>query len=149
MRNQAIRETFRFFKALPKPGLDEFLSLCEFRQIPKGTSLWRQGDAGDYAVLILNGKMGLKKNSQFGNRHIIVGIHEAGSMIGQCSMLSGEPRGVTAEAIETTDLIVITTERFEALLSNHPQVGAVFLRHIAIDTSKRLNQSYERLSAVF
>jgi len=149
MLNQAIRETFRFFQELPESELDQFLSLCAFRQVPEGTTLWREGDSGGYAILILNGKLGLKKKAQFGNRHVIVGIHAAGSMIGECSLLGSAPRAVTAEAIEKTDLVFISTEQFETLLSNHPQVGMVLLRHISISTSKRLRQSYERLSAVF
>lgn len=149
MRNQAIRETFRFFHDLTQPELDPFLSLCEFRQIPEGTTLWREGDAGNYAVLILNGKLGLKKKAQFGNRHVIVGIYATGSMIGECSMLTKAPRSVTAEAIEATDLVIINTEQFNTLLADYPQLGMVLLRHISISTSKRLNQSYERLSAVF
>jgi CRP-like cAMP-binding protein len=149
MCNQAIRKTFRFFQDLPGPDLDLFLASCAFRQVPAGSTLWHEGDSGGYAVLILNGKLGLKKKAQFGKRYVIVGIHAAGSMIGECSLLGGADRSVTAEAIEATDLVIITTEHFESLLSNHPQVGMVLLRHISISTSKRLSQSYERLSAVF
>jgi len=149
MRNQTIRKAFRFFQDLPEPELEQFLGLCEFRQVPAGATLWREGDTGDHAVLILNGKLGLKKKAQFGNRHVIVGIHAAGSMIGECALMISSPRTVTAEAIETTDLAIIRNEQFEILLSNHPRVGMVLLRHISISTSKRLNQSYERLSAVF
>jgi CRP-like cAMP-binding protein len=149
MRNQTIRERFRFFQDLPDPELDRFLGLCAFRQIPEGATLWREGDSGDYAVLILNGKLGLKKKAQFGNRHVIVGIHATGSMIGECSLMSRVPRMVTAEAIETTDLAIITCELFESLQANHPAVGMALLRHISISTTRRLNQAYERLSAVF
>ncbi len=149
MYEKIIGESCRFFADLPKSELDQFLSLCTFRHIPQGTTLWHEGDAGDHAVLILNGKLGLKKKAQFGNRHLIVGIHTAGSMIGENSMLNSEPRTVTAEAIETTDLVIITAEQFETLLETRPQLGAVILRHIAISTSRRLEQAYERLTVLF
>ncbi|WP_432822867.1 Crp/Fnr family transcriptional regulator [Trichloromonas sp.] len=149
MHAQSIRETFRFLNKLTVSELDLFLSFCEHRQVSQGTTLWHEGDADYYAAFILRGKLVLKKKTEFGSRQLIVGIHAQGSLVGENNLLAPDPRPVSAEAIETTDLIILQQTRFEALLVQAPQIGMQLLKQISISTSMRLTQSYDRLAAIF
>lgn len=149
MAADILRDRFRFFRSLPPGQLEQFLEFCERHHVAAGDALWREGDQTNFAAFILDGKVSVKKRTEFSHKHVVVGIYSAGSVIGELCLLTNNPRAVSAEAIEPTELLVLHSERFEEMLTRFPQAGLSLLRHIFTTTSRRLTKSYERIATIF
>ncbi len=146
---ESIREQFQFFQTLSPQDCENFLQFCERSQVEAGKNLWEEGDTDNFAAFILNGKLGIKKQTEFGGRHVIVGVYTPGSVVGELCLLTQNPRSVTAEVIEPSEMLLLHSQNFEEMLQHFPMLGLALLRHIFIATSKRLTKSYERIASMF
>ncbi|TRO83107.1 Crp/Fnr family transcriptional regulator [Desulfuromonas acetexigens] len=144
-----LRNRFPFFQSLQTDEVEQFLSYCRRLRAEAGTNLWQEGDADNFAAFILDGKLGIKKRTEFGGSQVIVGLYAPGSVVGELCLLTSNPRSVTAEVIETADLLLLHSQNFEEMLGNHSQLGIALLRHIFVTTARRLTKSYERIASVF
>jgi len=144
-----IKSNFRFFQYLDeaeKMVVGQYVECCE---IPAGRVLWREGDDSTSAAFVVEGKVEVKKETEFEGKHVIVGIYGEGSVVGELCLLSGDKRAVTATALTDVWLLMLSSERFEALLAEHPAIGGKLLKGMFLAVSRRLRKSFERLAAIF
>lgn len=149
MPAELLRTNFECFRDFQGPEMSEILSFCERVRAPAGEVLWTEGYGENYAAFILDGKLGIKKQTEFSGRHVVIGVYAAGSVVGELCLLTDKPRAVSAEVLEPIDMIVLHSHKFEGLIENHPLLGLRLLRHIFLSTSKRLTKSYERIASMF
>jgi len=149
MQADVMRDKFQFFQVLQCPDVENFLKFCERVRVPAGETLWKEGDCDNYAAFILDGKLGIKKKTEFGGKHVIVGVYAPGSVVGELCLLTDNPRSVSAEVIEPADLVILHSQKFEEMIMQFPLIGLSLLKHIFITTSKRLTKSYERIASIF
>ncbi len=149
MTAEVLREKFRFFRSLQDEELHQFLQFCENHRFAAGELLWQEGDATNFSAFILDGKVAIKKKTEFAQKHVVIGIYTTGSVIGELCLLTNNPRAVSAEALEPTELILLHSDKFEEMISRFPQVGLSLLRHMFTTTSRRLTKSYERIATIF
>jgi len=143
------QDKFPFFRNLPEEEISQLLQFFTRHQAQAGEILWHEGDKDNQAAFILSGKLGIKKMTEFTNRHIIVGTYSTGSVVGELCLLTDNDRAVTAEAITDVELLFLSNENFEKLVSTHPELGLKLLRGLFKMTSKRLTKSYERIASIF
>lgn len=143
-----IKEEFLFFKTLSDSEISDFLSFCEFRKSAAGGDLWQEGDSDNYAAFIVSGKLGIKKKTEF-DKHMIVGTFARGSVAGELCLLTNHLRSVTAVVLEDVELVLLRSNAFERLITEHPMLGLKLLRHIFLVISKRLSRSTERIASIF
>ena len=84
-----------------------------------GEQLFRQGDAGDGAYLIVDGRLRVLAERPDGT-WTPLGESGRGEMIGEMALLTGEPRSATIEALRDTNLIRISTASFTRLVERFP-----------------------------
>ena len=144
-----LRGNFKFFNTLTDDELSTILGFCETKQIGKGEILWKEGDEYHYAAFIVSGKVGIKKRTEFEGKYMIVGTFGSGTVVGELCLLTDRPRSVTAEVLEPVDSILLSSENFERLLTQHTKLGMKLLKHVFIITSERLNRSTDRISRIF
>lgn len=149
MPAELLRARFECFRDFKAPEMSEILSFCDRVQASVGEVLWSEGYGENYAAFILDGKLGIKKRTEFGDRHVIVGVYTAGSVVGELCLLTDKPRAVSAEVLEPIDMVVLHSHKFEDLIEKYPLLGLRLLRHIFLSTSKRLTKSYERIASMF
>jgi CRP-like cAMP-binding protein len=145
---QRLREEFRFFKALDDAELTAFLQFCEINSGAKGDILWQEGDTDNYAAFIVSGKLGIKKKTEF-DRYMIVGTFSKGTVAGELCLLTSHARSVTAVVLEDVEILKLTSEDFERMISQYPMLGLKLLRHIFKVISHRLSRSTERMARIF
>ena len=143
-----MREVFRFFKLLSDEELGIFLSFCENNQFCLG-SLWNEGDNDNYAAFIVSGTIGIKKQTDFLGKHMIVGTFSQGTVVGELCLLTNLKRSVSAVVLEPVDLVILSSENFELLLSQYPMLGLKLLRHIFMILTGRLRRSTDRIAKIF
>jgi len=143
-----MRDVFRFFNKLSEAELRVFLGFCENRQVASGT-LWQEGDSDNYAAFIVSGKVGIKKQTEFAGKHMIVGTFSRGTVVGELCLLTDERRSVTAMVLEPVDMVVLSSEQFERLMTQNPLLGLKLLRHIFLILTHRLKRSTDRIAKIF
>lgn len=84
--------------------------------VPEGAVLFRQGDPGEALYVVHAGRIRLTLGSGAELREI--GVVGPGEFFGEISLLSGEGRTATAEAIEDSRLLVIGRDAFHMLLQD-------------------------------
>lgn len=149
MPAQLLRERFECFRSFEPSEMHKILTFCERVFVPAGESLWEEGYGENYAAFILGGKIGVKKQTDFGDKHVMIGVYTAGSVVGELCLLTDKPRTVAADVLEPVDMVVLHSHKFESLIEDNPLIGLRLLRHIFLSTSKRLTKSYERIASVF
>lgn len=146
---QKIKADFRFFEYLDvaeKAIVGQYLECCE---VASGTVLWNEGDDSNSAAFVVEGRIEVKKQTEFEDKHVIVGIYGEGSVVGELCLFTEDRRAVTATALTDSWLLRISAERFEALLAEHPVAGGKLLKGMFVAVSIRLRKSFERLAAIF
>jgi signal transduction histidine kinase len=109
---------------------------------PGGATLFEEGDAGDTAYIVTSGEIEILKASA--DRSVRIAISGPGVVVGEMSLLTGEPRSATARAVVDTELVSIPKATLDALLESDVQVAhALFDVFIARwrEQQSRLRQS--------
>ena len=112
-----------------------------------GDILIREGEAGDYMLLILEGEIDIVKRDARGvQQHVTTS--GAGMTIGEMSMIDGEPRFATCVATTPTVFAVLTRDNMAKVMLEHPIIGAKVLVRLITMLSARLRQASLKLLSV-
>lgn len=121
--------------------------LCEYLECYGARSnitVIREGEIGDFLVIVLTGRMRVLKHAPDGEGKVVA---EAGpgAFLGEMSLIDGKPRFASCISAEPTDVAVLTRARLNALMVDHPRLGQklllMLLRLMAIrlrDTTTRM-----------
>ncbi len=137
------------FRFLSNADLPVIAPYFDCYQVQEGEVLWQEGDPCDFLAFILEGRLDIKKNTEFAGKDVIVGVYSTGTIVGELGILDGSPRAVTAVALEDCSLLTLNRENFEKLLMEHPHLGVNLLKGMLFAVSSRLKKSYERLASIF
>ena len=83
------------------------------KEFPKGTILFKEGDEGKEMFLINSGEVKLSRKTSQGD--VVLAKLGFGEFFGEMSVITNEPRTVTAESITDCRLNVITKDVLETL----------------------------------
>ena len=133
-------------------------------RVQPGEALIREGDAGDWMLLVLKGTVDITKRifprhedadkdasppleqaesaSQEFSRIAVIG---RGVSLGEMSMLDSEPRYASCTAIEAVEAGVLGRREIGLLIRDHPGVGAKLLVKITQLMARRLRNTSNQL----
>ncbi len=105
-------------KAAPAPRPAETIRMdgqdLPRRDVVAGEFLFRQGDPGDEAYLIVSGEIEILTKASDGDR--VLSVVRRGDIIGEMALLSHQPRMAGARAKTAATLIAVPAESFQARL---------------------------------
>jgi CRP/FNR family transcriptional regulator, cyclic AMP receptor protein len=104
-----------------------------------GQALFREGDPGDAAYLILTGSVDVQLATPGGQ--ITVAHLEQDAFVGEMAILCEVPRTASVVAAEAVDALKIKKETFFQLLKDVPQMALEIMRELA----QRLHHTNEEL----
>jgi signal transduction histidine kinase len=110
--------------------------------LPRGTALFEEGDPGDTAYVVTSGELEILKAS--GEQSVRIAISGPGVVVGEMSLLTGEPRSASARALVDVELVSIPKATLDVLLESDVRVAhALFDVFIARwrEQQSRLRQS--------
>lgn len=122
--------------------LREFANMLELCHIKKGTYLYREGDSPEYIYFIVRGKIQSFSNTLSGR---IIGGNITQEIIGLNSMMSGQPRWLSAKAQENLVTLRVHREDIIAYLLKRPELQMRFL----IQADKLLHILYNRIKSSY
>lgn len=94
-----------------------------------GQKLFSQGDAGDAAYVILDGKADVVLDAKDG--HVKVAELGKNALVGEMAILSDVPRSATVVASEPSTALRIDKRVFLELLTQFPQMSIAVMRELA------------------
>lgn len=106
-----------------------------------GAVLFREGDRGDSAYLILSGVVSVSVASPKGD--VVVASIGSNNIVGEMALLGEIPRTATLTATEPLETLKIKKEQFFQLLRDLPQMTLEIMRELAA----RLNNANKELAA--
>jgi CRP/FNR family transcriptional regulator, cyclic AMP receptor protein len=109
--------------------------------LPRGESLFAEGDPGDRLYLIVDGKIKLGATSGDG-RETLLAILGPGEMFGELSLFDPGPRTATATALTDAHLAGLGHSELEPWLTSRPEVAWALLRALA----RRLRRTNEAMA---
>jgi CRP/FNR family cyclic AMP-dependent transcriptional regulator len=116
--------------------------MAEFvkKKFPKGTVLFKEGDKGDEAFLIVSGKIQLRKNvlSEYPQMLSTVG---PGDVVGEMALFDNRPRLAEAMVFEDAEVFVIPRDDFSARLANMNPVMRRILQ-IMVQRVRRMTDEF-------
>ena len=105
-----------------------------------GTTLFHEGEAGNYLCLIIKGKVSIYKEDQHEKEKIVSTI-SAGKTLGEMAIIDGEPRSATAVVAGPATLGILTKSNFLRIVSEKPALAARILMKVSRLLSQRLRQT--------
>lgn len=132
--------------------LQEFSQIIREMEMPAGEILFEEGDPGDALFIISDGSVRVFKAIGDAEGRISeksLALLEAGSYIGEMTLMEGSPR--TASARIETDAIILKISRddFTALLKRVPQIAVrLFLSFMKV-VSDRLRNTNQELVVLY
>ena len=109
------------------------------------TTVMREGETNTWMAFVADGKLAVKKESDFPGKAMLVAILETGSMVGEISVLERGKRMATIEVVEKCRLLHLSSDQFENLLREQPYLGITILKRILHVVGVRVKKADDRL----
>lgn len=109
-----------------------------------GQVLIREGEVGDWMLLLLEGTVDVIKAAQGGGISRLAVIRR-GAAVGEMSMLDSAPRYATCVAIDDVQAGVLTRGVIARLIQEHPAIGAKLLVKLTQLLAQRLRNTSNQL----
>jgi len=119
-RNQLVAILPSLFGPLDDQTLGEIEAAVTWVSLPRASTLFRQGDVGDAAYIVVNGRLRAVVRDAHGVEKT-VGEIQRGETVGEMAIFTGEARSATVDAVRDSDLVRLDRPAFERLISARPQ----------------------------
>jgi CRP/FNR family cyclic AMP-dependent transcriptional regulator len=89
--------------------------------------IFKQGEPGDAMYIIRLGRVRIYSQDESG-KELTLNVYQEGEFFGEFSLIDGEPRSASAEAVEPTEALVLRNRDLIAILSDHPEIAVSLMR---------------------
>jgi CRP/FNR family transcriptional regulator, cyclic AMP receptor protein len=124
--------------------LDTIARYMTIQTYDKGQRIVEQGEVSRYMAFIVEGHVEIIKQSSDTLEKVIVTL-KAGTHFGEMAFIDSQPRSASVFAGSDVTLLCLSTEKFELILQEHPQIGITMLKLIARLLSQRLRMTTGKL----
>ncbi|MHB8109339.1 MAG: cyclic nucleotide-binding domain-containing protein [Syntrophorhabdaceae bacterium] len=121
----------------------ELLELSEYmgtKKYRRGSTVFEEGDRDVFMCVVVKGGVNILKKDEHREIKRVAQIG-LGKVIGEMSMIDGNPRSATAIAAVDSILVTLNKENMNRLFKEKPAIGLKFLKKIAFSMSQRLRQT--------
>ncbi len=105
-----------------------------------GQTIIREGDIGDYMLLVIRGEVDIYKQNLMGEKQLMTSVIQ-GMTLGEMSMIDGEPRFATCVALKETTFGVLTRDDMVKIILEKPSLGSKILIKLVTMLSQRLRHT--------
>jgi CRP/FNR family transcriptional regulator len=132
-----------FFCSLPPPTLEAFEKIKFPSVLPRASVLFVEGQQPRGIYLLCRGRVKLSVNSSDG-KTMILKIAEPGEMLGMHACVSNIPYELTAETVQTCQVVFIKRDDFHKFLEEHGSACLQAAEHL----SANCHNAYDMIRAI-
>jgi CRP-like cAMP-binding protein len=129
------------FAALDDEAAEALRKTMTRVEVPRGETIFHEGDPGDRLYVIVEGKIKLGRASGDGRENLLA-VLGPGEMFGELSLFDPGQRNATGTAVADTVLIGMGSDDLDQWLRGRPDVARHLLRALA----RRLRRTNEALA---
>jgi hypothetical protein len=112
-----------FWSLLGHAERGDLVSAASKHAFPRGVALMRKGEQAGHVMIILDGWTKVLVNA--GGRERVIARRGPGDLIGEHGVAPGGLRSATVIAVEAVLVLVISTEDFAGIISEHPSMNDI------------------------
>ncbi len=129
------------FAPMARPELEALADLATERRVRKDETVIRRGDTDASLMVLVHGRLRAGIISVEG-REVVLGLMEAGTVLGEIALLDGQPRSLDVVAMVDSLLLVVERRGFLPFLTARPDL---MLRLMALlcDRVRASSAAYE------
>ncbi len=116
-----------FLAVLPAETIARLATMVPTKVYAPRELVIRQGEPGEAMFLISSGEVSVVVGRD-GSSTAEVARLRKGSLFGEMSLMTGEPRAATVQAVTETELVVVGKEAFKAIFAEAPELLAEMTR---------------------
>ncbi|MGK2877370.1 MAG: Crp/Fnr family transcriptional regulator [Solirubrobacterales bacterium] len=128
------------FETLNTRELAELVAVAVPRNFQRGEVIFQEGTQGDVMYVIRKGRI-LIKREHAGGRTIALSEMGPGDLFGELAIFDKEARSATAECIENTNVVALTSGDVTRVLTRNPEIAVKLLQQL----SKRIRAANSRI----
>lgn len=129
-----------FMQGLGAADREALAGLGTRHEYPAHETLLSEGERTTFAVVILGGWSAVWTATERGGR-LILGLRQAGEVVGDMAALDGRPRSASVSALGPLTGLVVPGERFRRFLAARPHANALIMSQL---TERLRSADHER-----
>ena len=134
----------KFFADFTREDVQRLTGFMQVYRAEPSQVIIREGDVDDYMLLVIQGKVDIVKSDSHGQQQPMTTVGP-GAMIGEMSMIDGEPRFATCLALEAVTFAVVSRDSMVQIILEEPSLGAKILIKLVTLLSQRLRKTSSNL----
>jgi len=140
--NYKLLRKLELFESLGSSELKRMILLSHHYQLQPGEILFNEGEHTHSVFGILTGEFSVFLPSD--GKEILLDTPSCGSLVGEMSVISGEPRSASMRAETSSEVIEIDSDLFLETLTGNPEVARKMMQLLAarlINANKMLEKT--------
>lgn len=129
-KNAEVLRRVEIFENVGEENLEKIGQMLKERRLSEGQMLFKQGDVGDSLIIVSDGR--IRVFLQEGNAEKVLAFFSEGQVLGEMSLLTGEPRSASAVAVSDSRVLTLSKGDFDSYLSSDVGVMREMMRLIAL-----------------
>ncbi len=117
------------FEHVAEDRLAPIARVATLRSVPRNTVVVRAGDRTDNVYFVLSGVFKVLVSDVDG-REVILSIMGRGDLFGEMGVIDDHPRSATVQAVQPSELVVISKSDFHRCLAEHFDVSLYLMRNL-------------------
>ena len=128
------------FLNIPNAQIYLLVKNMHIRQFAQGEAIFKQGDQGAGAILIIDGHVSVS------TKETDLAALTAGDFFGEISLAKTDQRTADATALENTELVYFLKQDAEEWIAQQPSYGSQFLKNLSVVLARRLQKISAQLN---
>ena len=144
----AVLRACPLFQSLSTEQLKKIADIAVLREVPVGTTIFREGEPGREMFIVMTGRVRISKRVE-GIGEEALSVLEAGSYFGEMAMIDDAPRSADALAHTSGTLGVIQRDQLDQLMFVDKDLAYDLLWTFVRTLSARLRETNEKIKGFF
>jgi len=138
------------FKNLTNEEYEKVIQIFKKRDIPKDTIIIKEGEIGDSAFLLLEGKVSVVKETIYGEDYVVTIIEAGGDeFFGEINLIDKGKRTSTIKTIDKCTILEVTSDTLKEFMDKNPTIGYKIMWHMAKSLAKHLRKADNDVITLF
>ncbi len=123
-------------------GAEETLFQRFGKELPKGTTLFQEGEPGKEMFVLQSGKVQISKKVRDVEK--VLAVLGPGEFFGEMAIISNKPRNATATVSEDAKVLIIDPKTFEGMIRGNTEIAVRMIKKL----SDRLSEADSQIEAL-
>jgi len=137
---EAVLGPLAIFEGFSSNDLDVLCDYMECYAAATGTTILKEGDEGDYMMLVLTGSVNVVKHDPHSGAKVVSEVGPGG-FLGEMSLLDGMRRFASCIATSPTDVAILHRDDLTGIVTGQPAVGTKLLLLLLQLVTRRLRSA--------